>query len=243
MTKTTAILTADYLAPVREAAGLVRSYWSADAERERAHITVREQHRAEPLEDNPGVVLTGLGALILGHPLTEARRSAQVLDWDDDLPEQPLDWERGPAEGYTGYHGVPLVALYLAVTNMASAQAYTAATVAEWCRGEDRTAGQVAEMLQEAADTVAGGTLPIGCAACSGPTTFGWGVPLRHVQTAGRTAGELLAEHHRPWLIVHDGQAVCPRSNRTHQEVREDLLVGATAVLLAPTPAQARGPR
>lgn len=231
---TTTIRTAlseDYIAPIRQAADLARFCWSADAEHDCDHITMRNWPATKPSDPDRNIIVTGLGALVLGHFVAD----------DEDLPEEPLDFSAGSVEGYTGFHAVPLVALYLAVNHMADPHDFTAETISEWCQAEDRTAEQVADMLTAAADAIADGTLPIFCSSSLCTKSFGWGVPLRHEQTSGKTTGEVLAEHRGSWLIVHDGRAVCPRDNRMHRQIREERLVGATAALFAPM--RSRRPR
>lgn len=218
---TTLAFTAQDLAgPVRFAATQLRIHgWSLAAEFDVFEPADPDLLFDTEITDDTAIRLSGTGALILAH----SRSPYGIF--------VPRFFDNEPIEAYSGYPAVTAVALYLVSTGMAKAEELSADTISGWCRTKAREAEDVARMLEDAADILSYGTVPIGCTDCG--ALFAWDAPLTHVE---RSSLATPGEYRDPWVIARDARAVCPASDPAHRKARTELLLDAADdVLIAGT--------
>lgn len=208
---TTTFTVQDLAEPIRCAAALLRLRgWSSTAEFDVFDPDDPQTlSDTEIIEDAPVPVrLSGAGALMLAH----LRSPFGIY--------VPRYFDNEPIEGYNGYPSVTAVALYLVATGMAKPEDLSSETIADWCRTEGGGADAVARMLEDAADILSYGSVPIPCTSCG--TKLIWDEPLTHVERPDlATPDAYLA----PWVIARDTRAVCPADDLDHHKARTKLLL------------------
>lgn len=207
----TAFTAADLAEPIRFAAAQLRIHgWSVDAEVEVFDPDDPEELFDTEITDDTPVRLSGTGALMLA----DSRGPHGIYI--------PRYFDNEPIEAYNGFSSVTAVALYLVATGMAKPEDLSSETISGWCCSVGRGAEAIARMLEDAADIISYGTVPIPCTSCG--AKFAWDTPLTHVE---RSSLATPAEFHSPWVIARDARAVCPVDDLEHRTARTELLLDA----------------